>query len=122
LIDFGAANNFMGTATGTLVGKQSYISPEQFRGKARPISDLYSIGCTLHYLLTGKDPEPLAVSHPRELNAAVTEDMDAFVALLTQQEDEDRMQAAAEAAATAKKIAESHQRKMQHETEMAHNV
>jgi tRNA A-37 threonylcarbamoyl transferase component Bud32 len=122
LIDFGAANNFMGTATGTLVGKQSYISPEQFRGKARPISDLYSLGCTLHYLLTGKDPEPLAVSHPRELNAAVTEDMDAFVALLTQQEDEDRMQAAAEAAATAKKIAESHQRKMQHETEMAHNV
>ncbi len=35
LIDFGAANNLVGTATGTLVGKQSYISPEQFRGQGR---------------------------------------------------------------------------------------
>lgn len=122
LIDFGAANAFMGTATGTLVGKQSYISPEQFRGKARPISDLYSLGCTLHYLLTGKDPEPLAVSHPREVNPAVTEKMDEFVAALTQQEDEDRMQLASDAAAKAHEIADMHRAKMQHETVMAHNA
>jgi hypothetical protein len=62
LIDFGAANTFLGTATGTLVGKQSYIAPEQFRGKAAPRSDLYSLGCTLFFLLTGRDPAPLSVS------------------------------------------------------------
>lgn len=113
LIDFGAANAFMGTATGTLVGKQSYISPEQFRGKARPISDLYSLGCTLHYLLTGKDPEPLAVSHPRELNGGVTEAMDKYVASLTEQEDEDRLQTAADAASQAREIAAAHRTKME---------
>lgn len=59
LIDFGAANNLVGTATGTLVGKQSYISPEQFRGKACPQSDLYSLGATVYFALTGLDPEPL---------------------------------------------------------------
>jgi serine/threonine protein kinase len=103
----------MGTATGTLVGKQSYISPEQFRGKARPISDLYSLGCTIHFLLTGKDPEPLMVSHPREMNGAVTEQMDTLVAKLTEQEEEDRLQTAAEAAAMAREIAEAHRTKMQ---------
>ena len=33
LIDFGAANQFVGSATGTVVGKQAYISPEQLEGK-----------------------------------------------------------------------------------------
>jgi tRNA A-37 threonylcarbamoyl transferase component Bud32 len=60
LIDFGAANNLVGTATGTLVGKQSYISPEQFRGKAGPQSDLYSLGATVYFALSGQDPEPLS--------------------------------------------------------------
>lgn len=62
LIDFGAANVFVGTATGTMVGKQSYMPPEQLRGKSVPQSDIYSLGCTCFYLLTGKDPTPLEVS------------------------------------------------------------
>jgi tRNA A-37 threonylcarbamoyl transferase component Bud32 len=62
VIDFGAANEFVGNATGTLVGKQSYMPPEQLRGKALPESDAYAFGCTLYYLLTGEDPVPLSVS------------------------------------------------------------
>jgi predicted Ser/Thr protein kinase len=57
LIDFGAANEFIGTATGTLVGKQCYMPPEQVRGKTEPASDLYAMGCTIFFLLTGHDPE-----------------------------------------------------------------
>jgi hypothetical protein len=60
LIDFGAANNFVSSATGTFVGKQAYISPEQFRGKAVPASDIYSLAATAYFLLTGNDPEPLS--------------------------------------------------------------
>lgn len=68
LIDFGAANQLLTTATGTLVGKQAYISPEQFRGKAVSASDIYSFGCTLYYLATGRDPEALAQSElPQDL-------------------------------------------------------
>lgn len=66
LIDFGAANAFVGTATGTMVGKQSYMPPEQLRGKAVPQSDIYSLGGTCYFLLTGKDPTPLEVSQIRD--------------------------------------------------------
>src|SRR5262249_22800632 len=62
LIDFGAANEFVGNATGTLVGKQAFISPEQFRGKSVTASDIYALGGTLHFLLTGEDPEALSTS------------------------------------------------------------
>ncbi len=92
LIDFGAANEFVGTATGTLVGKQAYIAPEQFKGKARTQSDIYALGGTLHFLLTGCDPEALSVSHPRELNAELSPAVDDLVARLTCIETEGRPQ------------------------------
>ncbi len=63
-IDFGVSNEFLSNATGTLVGKQAYIPPEQFKGKAEPKSDIYSLGATLYYLYTGIDPVPLSVSNP----------------------------------------------------------
>jgi tRNA A-37 threonylcarbamoyl transferase component Bud32 len=62
LIDFGAANAFVGTATGTMVGKQSYMPMEQLRGKSVPQSDIYSLGGTIYFLLTGRDPTPLETS------------------------------------------------------------
>ncbi len=96
LIDFGAANEFIGTATGTLIGKQSYIAPEQFRGKALPLSDIYGLGGTMHFLLTGMDPEALSVSHPREQRPTVSLEVDALVAECTQTEAEKRMQSAKE--------------------------
>jgi tRNA A-37 threonylcarbamoyl transferase component Bud32 len=92
LIDFGAANLFLGTATGTLVGKQSYISPEQFRGKATPQSDIYSLGCTLFFLATGKDPDALSHSHlPDELSVKMPK-LDSLIALCTALELEDRIE------------------------------
>lgn len=66
LIDFGAANAFVGTATGTMVGKQSYMPPEQLRGKSVPQSDIYSLGATCYFLLTGRDPTPLETSQVDE--------------------------------------------------------
>ena len=83
LIDFGAANQFVGTATGTLVGKQSYISPEQLRGRATAASDIYSLGGTMHFLLTGADPIPLAVSHPLTIVPGINPELDDLVAELT---------------------------------------
>jgi predicted Ser/Thr protein kinase len=90
LIDFGAANELLGTATGTLVGKQCYISPEQFRGKAQPASDLYSLGATMHYLLTGRDPEALSPSSPKTLVGYVSPGLDQIVRDLTASEPADR--------------------------------
>jgi tRNA A-37 threonylcarbamoyl transferase component Bud32 len=89
LIDFGAANEFVGTATGTLVGKQAYIAPEQLRGKATTSSDLYALGGTIYFLVTGKDPEALSESRPSEL-VKVSPELDDIVASCTQLEAEDR--------------------------------
>ncbi|MBS1995237.1 MAG: serine/threonine protein kinase [Cyanobacteria bacterium SZAS LIN-2] len=94
VIDFGAANFFLGTATGTMIGKQAYIAPEQLRGKATPVSDIYALGCCLYFLTTGEDPEPLSVSHPREKVPAISAAFDKIAAACTQMEKEDRPQSA----------------------------
>lgn len=59
LIDFGVAKQITATAlvnTGTTVGSPEYMAPEQMRGKALAASDLYSLGVTCIYLLTGVSP------------------------------------------------------------------
>jgi serine/threonine-protein kinase len=48
------------TQEGTLLGTPDYVSPEQARS-ARTVdarADVYSLGCTLYYLLTGQPPHP----------------------------------------------------------------
>ncbi|HEY9788088.1 MAG TPA: serine/threonine-protein kinase [Candidatus Obscuribacterales bacterium] len=88
LIDFGAANEFLGTATGTIIGKQAYIAPEQFRGKTVSQSDIYALGCTLHFLLTGTDPEPLTVSRPKDIRPDLSDSLNDLVMQMTQQSPE----------------------------------
>lgn len=95
LIDFGAANEFVGNATGTLVGKQAYIAPEQLRGKASLASDLYALGGTMFFLLTGADPEALMSSHPKETRSDVSDKTDNLVANCTELEQVDRPESAA---------------------------
>jgi serine/threonine protein kinase len=94
LIDFGVANEFIGQATGTLVGKQAYMPPEQLRGKATQQSDLYSLGCSIFYFLVGRDPTPLSVARPRMVLPEISQELDDVVAKLTEFEPEDRIQSA----------------------------
>ncbi|OGO26805.1 MAG: protein kinase [Chloroflexi bacterium RBG_16_52_11] len=56
LIDFGIAKPFQGPQRGTMIGTEGYSPPEQYRGEASPLADIYALGATLHHLLTRRDP------------------------------------------------------------------
>ncbi|HLO86423.1 MAG TPA: FHA domain-containing serine/threonine-protein kinase [Nostocaceae cyanobacterium] len=55
VLDFGAVKE-TGTAPGTRIGAEGYCAPEQERGQPLTQSDLYAIGPTLIFLLTGENP------------------------------------------------------------------
>ncbi|MBS2002526.1 MAG: serine/threonine protein kinase [Cyanobacteria bacterium SZAS LIN-5] len=83
IVDFNVAYQVDSSATSTVVGKHAYIPAEQFRGKAVPQSDIYSLGGTLFFLLTGKEPTPITQSHPRRVVSTISDEMDAIVARAT---------------------------------------
>jgi serine/threonine protein kinase len=58
LIDFGIARVLNNIQTQTVIGTEGYAPPEQFRGRAEVRSDLYSLGATIHHLLSGIEPVP----------------------------------------------------------------
>ncbi len=91
LIDFGAAREFLEGITGTMIGKQCYVPPEQLRGDARKTSDIYSFGCTMHYLLTGRDPVALSQSSPAKITDC-SDELDRLIRECTSLEEEDRPQ------------------------------
>lgn len=61
LVDFGSVQTVLATegSTRTIVGTYGYMPPEQFGGRTVPASDLYSLGATLIYLVTGIQPADL---------------------------------------------------------------
>jgi serine/threonine protein kinase len=56
LIDFGIAKVFESGKKHTMIGTEGYSAPEQYKGNVTPLSDIYSLGATLHHVITRKDP------------------------------------------------------------------
>jgi serine/threonine protein kinase len=78
LIDFGIARRFQPGADKdtALLGSVGYSPPEQFgKHQTDTRSDIYSLGATLHQLLTGRDPasQPFKFPPAHSLNPAVPE-------------------------------------------------
>ena len=108
VMDFGiarAVDSATMTATRTVVGTANYLSPEQARGETVDHrSDVYSTGCLLHELLTGRPPftadSPIAVIYqhvgeePRP--PGVRPDIDAVVLDALAKDTGARYQSAAE--------------------------
>lgn len=79
LVDFGIARKIEHEDENTRVVSAGYSPPEQYWGQANIQSDIYALGATMYYLLTGKDPEPLKSASPAESNDEVSEYMDSIV-------------------------------------------
>ncbi len=67
LVDFGSVQNRVAKqgSTITVVGTYGYMPPEQFGGRTVPASDLYALGATLIYLVTGQHPSDLPQKESR---------------------------------------------------------
>jgi beta-lactam-binding protein with PASTA domain/predicted Ser/Thr protein kinase len=96
VMDFGIARTSTGdtlTQTAAILGTASYLSPEQAQGMTVDArSDIYSLGCVLYEMLTGRPPftgdSPVSIAYkhvkedpvpPSRLNADVPPSMDAVV-------------------------------------------
>lgn len=96
LVDFNVAKETITIKTGLVVGKQAYMPPEQFKGKACPASDVYALGGTLYFLLTGVDPEPLTASRPSRKDPSIEPALDEIVYRSTALDLETRYKTAAD--------------------------
>ncbi len=87
VIDFTIAHQLGSSRTATIAGKQAYTPPEQFEGKAEPASDIYALGATMYFLLTGEDPQPMSESSPCEKVSTITPELNAVVQRATSLHD-----------------------------------
>ncbi|MCD9199410.1 Stk1 family PASTA domain-containing Ser/Thr kinase [Aeromicrobium wangtongii] len=115
VMDFGIARAIADTSsamtqTAAVIGTAQYLSPEQARGETVDArSDIYSTGCLLYELLTGRPPfvgdSPVSVAYqhvreearpPSQLNPDVSQDIDHIVAKALAKRVEDRYESAAD--------------------------
>ncbi|HEX7314182.1 MAG TPA: protein kinase [Pyrinomonadaceae bacterium] len=105
LIDFGIARWVAPQEKGvTAVGTMGYAPPELFSGKAEARTDIYGLGATMFHLMTGSDPQdnPLLIFDfsknptPRQINPAVSNEMEWVLMRAVEYEPERRFRTAAE--------------------------
>lgn len=115
VMDFGIARAIADTSTAmtqtaAVIGTAQYLSPEQARGETVDArSDIYSTGCVLYELLTGRPPfvgdSPVSVAYqhvreearpPSQLNPDVSLDIDHIVAKALAKRVDDRYSSAAD--------------------------
>jgi serine/threonine protein kinase len=112
-VGFDASNGEDLTRAGTVVGTPDYMAPEQAKNSSTVDrrADLYGLGCTFYYLLTGRPPFPDGtaiekilkhqVDPPPPLQAVrpdVSEELAQVVSKLMAKRPDDRFQSARELA------------------------
>ena len=103
LIDFGLSklySNVERTLPGARIAKYNFSPPEQYSGQTDERSDIYSLGSTIYYLLSGIEPEDSVdrvisktpLSPCREVNKHVPAKLDEIILKSTELFQEERFQ------------------------------
>jgi serine/threonine protein kinase len=106
LLDFGSARNLGDgrTTTQTAILTPGYAPIEQYSERARrgPFTDVYGLGATFYYCLTGRKPLPVTdrqmetMQAPHQLHADIPESLSSAVMLALSIKPEDRFQTVAD--------------------------
>jgi tetratricopeptide (TPR) repeat protein/predicted Ser/Thr protein kinase len=113
IMDFGIARSLEGkgiTGAGMMIGTPEYMSPEQVEGKdVDERSDIYSMGIILYEMVTGRVPfegdTPFTVGikqkseapqNPKDINAQISDDLNAVILKCLEKEKEKRYQSVVE--------------------------
>ena len=112
LLDFGAVKE-IGTPPGTRIGAEGYSAPEQDRGQPLTQSDLYAVGTTLIFLLTGESPlkfygkSDQGYGFNLDSIPTITPELQSVILQATQYRARDRYQTARDLAQALEKCRES---------------
>jgi eukaryotic-like serine/threonine-protein kinase len=101
VIDFGIAKPFESSSKGTMIGTEGYSPPEQYRGEATQLVDIYALGATLHHILTRRDPRleaPFSFSERpiRKINPTISIELETIINTAISYAPEARFQSAME--------------------------
>jgi len=99
LIDFGIACTLQEGSSGsprTMIGTMGYMPPEQFLGKIGITSDIFSLGATLYYLLTGELQSLFAYKPMSSIVPDISEKLEDVIRRALEFKPEDRFQCATE--------------------------
>jgi len=99
LIDFGIARRIYpkSETKKTVIGTLIYSPEEMFQGKAEPRTDIYSMGATMHCLLTGRIPKnPFDFKPLRKVNPGVSIELEIIVMKALGRKPEERYKNATE--------------------------
>ncbi len=107
LIDFGIARTIQPEGKKiryTSIGTDGYASEEQYRGGVEPRSDLYSLGATMHHLLTGITPVAFNLKHVRNNAPWVSPGLEQVIMKALEYEAQNRYNSAKEMKRSLEKI------------------